>query len=67
MTEELEYMLDKNDFYLKEKGLLDNNWNLTLNKNNSPFNEMREKNKYDIPINSGNNFFKNTATSFKSI
>ena len=52
MTEELEYMLDKNDFYLKEKGLLDNNWNLTLNKNNSPFNEMREKNKYDIPINS---------------
>ena len=64
MTEELEYMLNKNDFYLKEKGLLDNNWNLTLNKNNSPFNELREKNKNDnIQFKSGNDFFKNTATS----
>ena len=66
MTDELEYMLNKNDFYLKEKGLLLNNWNLNLNKNNSPFVEIREKNKNDIQYKSGNNFFKNTATSLNS-
>ena len=34
MSEELNDMLNKIDYKLQERGLLNNNWNLTLNSNN---------------------------------
>ena len=56
MSEELNDMLNKIDYKLQERGLLNNNWNLTLNSNN-PYKEINEKIKYDMKNNTFNNYY----------
>jgi hypothetical protein len=63
MSEELNDMLNKIDYKLQERGLLNNNWNLTLNSNN-PYKEINEKIKYDMKNNTFNNYYPKTTTSF---
>ena len=55
MSEELEYILNKNDYYLKQRGLLKDNWNKNLNNDSNPFNEMKEKKRNEMNFYSTNN------------
>ena len=63
MSEDLNDMLNKIDYRLQERGLLTNNWNLTLDSNN-PYKEINDKIKYDQKNKTFNNYNPNTTTSF---
>ena len=66
MSEELEYILNKNDYYLKQRGLLKDNWNTNLNNDSNPFNEMEEKKRNEMTFYSTNNFYPKTTSSFRN-
>ena len=64
MSEELEYILNKNDYYLKQRGLLKDNWNTnySLRKNDAKKLIEKELNPY---LENAKNQIKNQQINFE--